>query len=211
MAKTKVIKINPLNLATIEVTIEGDSDLILNKMDDITRRKLIRKFTNQPVDIEEPNEWEEIITSMHWRDGKPKEFTEETFKDALKNNAPCITTFGLSDSFSKALVRSGLEKKSTSFRDYVRVIPCQGLVPIKYAEHNLDINLVPAKMGVPVLSRQNRFTGWTATFKVQYVEGGVYSLEQILQVINLAGFGGGIGSGRDCGFGRYHIVDVKGA
>ena len=43
------------------------------------------------------------------------------------------------------------------------------------------------------------------------LDGGAYSLEQIIQVIGLAGFGGGIGSGRTSGYGRYHIVGVEAA
>jgi len=37
----------------------------------------------------------------------------------------------------------------------------------------------------------------------------VYSLEQLVNFINMAGFGLGIGSGRSSGYGRYHVVDVK--
>ena len=36
-----------------------------------------------------------------------------------------------------------------------------------------------------------------------------YRLQQARQIINLAGFGLGIGSGRSSGFGRYHIVSIK--
>ena len=37
----------------------------------------------------------------------------------------------------------------------------------------------------------------------------VYSAEQVLNIINLAGFGIGIGSGRSSGYGRYHIESVN--
>ena len=37
----------------------------------------------------------------------------------------------------------------------------------------------------------------------------VYSLEQIINIINLAGFGLGIGSGRTSGYGRYHVEEVR--
>lgn len=210
MATTKVIEIKPLNLVTAEITIEGDTDLILNKMNDVTYRKLTDERTGKSKKIEETNVWEEIITSMHWRDGKPKEFTEETLKDALKNNAPCITTFGLYTSFKDAVTRHEIAQYSTKFKSNINVVSDGGLVPVTFAEHYIDEKLIQPKKGAPVLSRQNRFTGWTATFKVQFIEGGVYSLEQIVQIISLAGFGGGIGSGRELGFGRYHIVDVKG-
>jgi len=64
------------------------------------------------------------------------------------------------------------------------------------------------KKGSPVLVRLNRFSGWSATFMVSYMES-VYSAEQIINIINLAGFGIGIGSGRTSGFGRYHVENVN--
>lgn len=52
------------------------------------------------------------------------------------------------------------------------------------------------------------FSGWKATFTVQFRDN-VYSAEQTASIINLAGFGLGIGSGRSSGFGRYHIESIE--
>ena len=62
--------------------------------------------------------------------------------------------------------------------------------------------------GKPALVRMNRFSGWSAEFTIQFTEN-VYSLEQIINIINLAGFGLGIGSGRTSGYGRYHVEEVR--
>lgn len=211
MPKTREITVNPIQLTTVTVRIEGDSDLILNQMNAINRRTLTDKQKNKSKRVEEKNEWEEVITAIHWRDGEPKVFTEESMKDALVNNAPCITSFGLKKSFEEAIVRNEIDKYATKLRNGVNVVANNGLVPIKFAEHYIDEKLMPAKRGVPVLTRQNRFTGWSAEFKIQFIDGGAYSLEQIIQIIGLAGFGGGIGSGRTSGYGRYHIVGVEAA
>ena len=37
----------------------------------------------------------------------------------------------------------------------------------------------------------------------------IYSAEQIVNIINLAGFGIGIGSGRTSGYGRYHVENIE--
>ena len=37
----------------------------------------------------------------------------------------------------------------------------------------------------------------------------ISSLEQIVNIVNLAGFGNGIGSGRSSGYGRYHVDGIK--
>lgn len=144
---------------------------------------------------------------MHWFNGKPSDFSEEGLQEALKNNAPCITSFGLKKSFGEAVVRNEIDKYKTKFDSNVNIIAPGGLIPITFAEYNIDEKLMSPKKGSPVLVRLNRFSGWKATFTLSYTDN-VYSLEQILNIINLAGFGGGIGSGRSSGYGRYHIERI---
>ena len=211
MKKTEVIEVQKIEPKTVEITIEGDTDLILNKMNDVTRRQLTDARKDKAKDLSKPNEWEEIITAMHWINGKPKEFTEKSLKENLnaEKNAPCITAFGLKKSFDDAVVRNEISQYSTKFDSNVNVIGASdNLVPITFTEYHLDEKLMSPKKGAPVLAKLNRFSGWRATFKISYLEN-VYSLEQIVNVINLAGFGLGIGSGRKSNYGRYHIVNIK--
>lgn len=178
-------------------------------MNDCSARKLTDERKNKAKDTAATNVWEEVITSMHWYDGKPTDFTEEGLRKALANNAPCITAFGLKKSFGQAVVQNKIDTYATKFNAAVNVIAKGNLVPIKFAEHFIDEKLMSPKKGAPVLVRLNRFSGWSATFTIQYTEN-AYSLEQILNIIRLAGFGNGIGSGRTSGYGRYHIESVEG-
>lgn len=209
MKKKEEIKLIELNTKRMEVTIVGDSDLVLNKMDDITAEQLVGERTGEAKRLEKPNEWEKIITSMHWYNGKPTDFSEEGLKKALKDNSPCISAFGLKRSFCDAVVRNEIDKYKTKFDANINILSVGGLVPIKFAQHVIDEKLMSPQRGKPVLSRTNRFIGWSATFTVSYMDN-VYSAEQILNIINLAGFGLGIGGGRPSGFGRYHVESVKG-
>ena len=190
------------------ITISGDGTLILNKMNDVTTRNLIDEQSNKAKDTAAPNPWEAIITSMHWRNGKPTDFSEAGFREALTHNAPCISAFGLKKSFGDSVVRNEIDKYKTKFDANVNVIAKNNLVPITFAEHWLDTKLIPTRKGSQVLSTQNCFSGWKATFTVQFRDN-VYSAEQIASIINLAGFGLGIGSGRSSGFGRYHIESIE--
>ena len=212
MAKEeKVIFLRPINKKTMTVTIEGDSDLILNKMNKRTVEMLTDQRKDKGKTIREVNPWEDIITSMHWRDDLGDiDYTMDTLKDLLTNNAPCISAFGLKKSFGQAVVRNEVDKYSTKFDACVNILAPGNLVPIKFAEHHVDEKLMSPKRGAPILSRQNRFAGWEATFTIQFMDGGSYSEDQIVQVINLAGFGLGIGSGRSSGYGRYHVKEVLG-
>ena len=203
-----VIEVKPLGNRFMEVTIVGDSDLILNKMNDVNAKQLIDKRKDKAKDMEKSNVWENIITSMHWYNGKPTDFSEAGLEDALKNNAPCITDFGLKKSFGDAVVRYEIDKYRTKFDANINMVSNGGLVPITFAEHYIDEKLMSPKKGSPVLVHLNRFSGWKATFTVSFMEN-VFSAEQIVNIINYAGFGLGIGSGRSSGFGRDHVSEVK--
>lgn len=205
----KTIEIKPISPKKILVSIEGDSDLILNKMNDVSTRQLTDERKDKAKSLEKPNEYEQIITSIHWLHGKPSEFSEKTLKDALKNNAPCITAFGMKKSLGQAVVRNEIDTYATKFDASVNILgQGDGLIPIRFTEHNVDEKLMSPKRGAPILVRLNRFSGWSADIVISFIDN-VYSEEQLLNIVNLAGFGIGIGSGRSSGFGRYHVTNVK--
>lgn len=205
----EVLEVREIKPQLLTVHIVGDTDIVINKISDPAAREMIAKRKGKANSIEKPNEWEEIITSIHWRDGKPTEFSEKAMKEALKKNAPCITTFGLKKSFGEAVVRLGIDTYSTKFDASVNILGSGGLVPIKFTEHYIDEKLMSPKKGSPVLVHLNRFRGWSADIQLSFIDS-VYSAEQLLNVINLAGFGIGIGSGRrSCGYGRYHVESIK--
>jgi len=208
---TKEIKLESIKVKQAHIFIEGDGDIVLNKMNARNERMLTAEDRKKVKEV--PNQWEDIITAIHWRDGVPcvntyAECTEELFYDMLRNNAPCITAFGLKKSFNQAVVRNEIDKYSTKFDNAVNVVADKGLVPIQFTGWSLDKTLMSPKKGAPITVCLNHFSGWKADFVINYTEH-VFSLEQIVNIINLAGFGLGIGSGRSSGFGRYHVVDVK--
>lgn len=211
MAKTKIetLEVREVVPQTITIHIVGDTDLVLNKMNDVTTRQLVDARSGKGKKIETPNVWEEIITAIHWRDGKPTDLSEEGLVHALKTNAPCLTAFGLKKSFGEAVVRLGIDTYSTKFDASVNLLSSGGLVPITFTEHFVDEKLMSPKKGAPVLVHLNRFTGWSADIQISYIDS-VYSSEQLINIVNLAGFGIGIGSGRrSCGYGRYHVEGVR--
>lgn len=212
--KEEAIELQSITPKTVTIRIVGDSDLVLNKMNDVSTRQLTDQRKDKAKSIEKPNLWEQIITSVHWLEGKPAmdsaDYSEETMHDLLENNAPCITAFGLKKSFGQAVVRNEISQYATKFDATLNVIgKGDGLVPIKFTEWHVDEKLMSPKRGAPVLVYLNRFSGWSADVTISYLEN-VYSLEQIINIINLAGFGMGIGSGRTSGYGRYHVEDIVG-
>ena len=111
-------------------------------------------------------------------------------------------------SFGEAVVRNEIDKYKTKFDANVNIIAPNNLIPIKFTGYELDEKLMSPKKGSPVLVRLNRFIGWSADIVVQYLDN-VYSEEQIINIVNLAGFGLGIGSGRTSGYGRYSVTAIS--
>ena len=211
MKKPGTITIDPINVKRARVSIEGTSDLVLNKMNARNERMLLSDDRKKVREV--PNPWEDIITSIHWRDPLPfkntyTECTEQSMQELLANNAPCITAFGLKKSFGQAVCRNGIDKFATKLDAAINVIAPMGLVPITFSEWKLDEKLMSPQKGSPITVRLNHFCGWKAQFDIDYTEH-VYSLDQIINFIYYAGFGLGIGSGRTSGYGRYTVVDVK--
>ena len=193
------------------IFIEGDGDIVLNKMNARNTRMLTAEDRKSIKEV--PNVWEDIITSIHWRDELPMtntytESSKEMLENLLKNNAPCISAFGLKKSFGQAVVRNEIDKYATKFDNAINIVADKGLIPITFTNWSLDERLMSPQKGSPVTVRLSHFSGWKAHFKINYTDH-VYSLEQIVNIINLAGFGLGIGSGRTSGYGRYHVVDIK--
>ena len=204
------IELMKIDVKSATVSIDGDSDLGLNKMNARNTRMLTADDRKKVKEV--PNRWEDIITAINWRDALPTDNTyrdcdEAMLHDLLKNNAPCISAFGLKKSFGQAVVRNEIDKYATKFDNAVNVIATKGLVPVTFAEWSLDERLMSPKRGAPINVALNHFSGWKAAFRINYTDN-VYGIEAIVNIINLAGFGLGIGSGRTSGFGRYHVTGI---
>lgn len=213
MKKDKnVIALEHIEVHRAIISIKGDGELVLNRMNARTVRQLTEERNDNKRTIKQsPNVWEDIITAIHWRDGFQMkdtylESSEEKLRDMLEHNAPCITGFGLKKSFDQAVVRNEIDTYSTKFDNAVNVV--DQLIPIKFASWRIEEQLMSPKKGAPVLARLNKFAGWSADVTISYTDN-VYSIDQIVNIINLAGFGLGIGSGRSSGYGRYHVAQVQ--
>lgn len=213
MKDKNVIELKDMSALTksVTVTIEGDGDIVLNKMNARNTRELSADDRNTSKEVSNP--WEDIITSIHWRDKLETENTytdcdEEMMHHLLETNAPCIPAFALKKAFGDAVVRNGIDTYKTKFDCAMNIVANNGRVPITFAEWSLDERLMSPKKGKPVLVRLNHFGGWKAEFRIDYTEN-VYTLNELIHIINLAGFSLGVGSGRTSGYGRFHVVDVR--
>lgn len=216
MAEKKVkIEVKPLKTETIEVTIVGDSDLILNKMTDSSIEEIKDSQTGKTAkkSKEAINMYQRLVESLHWMDGKETEFTEEGWKNALKNNRVGYDASGIKKGICDAAVRVLGESKSTITNANIQIIPEKAnLVPITFTGVGYDESIITNWKGNAFLTYRNVFSGWSCKFKVQFMPDNV-SLEQVIEMIQAMGFACGIGAHR-VGLkggtnGQFHVADVQ--
>lgn len=213
MAKGEVITVKKPDIKFADIEITGDGDLVLNKKNARTVRMLSADDRKQFV--QKPNKWEDLTTAIHWRDCLMRtdgsavqdtytECDEDIFYYNLEHNAPCISAFGLKKTLNAAVVRNKIDKYSTNFDSAVNIVADRNLVPITFAEHFIDTQIMTPQRGSPITANLHHFSGWKAVVRISFMEN-VFMLQSIVNIFQLAGFGIGIGSGRTSGFGRYHV------
>lgn len=215
MSDKKSLSVKPLNIKTVEITIEGDSDLILNKMTDSSITEIVEKQTGKTAKKakEAINQWQRLIEGLHWMDGKEEDFTEEGWKKALEKNRVGYDASGIKKGICDAAVRVLGESKSTITNANIQVIPEKAnLVPIKFSNVAIDESVITNYKGNAFVTYRNVFSGWSSKFKVQFMSDNI-SIEQLVELIQAMGFAGGLGAHR-VGLkggtnGQFHVKNVQ--
>lgn len=202
----------PVETKAITVTIEGTSDLILNQMNARNQRALMGKYTGSGKMVrQDPNMWEDLITQIHWLNPPPmtdtyKESNEAMMSKLLKTNAPCITGFGFKKMLASALRNNDIETYANRLNSSINIRCKRGdLIPVRFSNWGYETKLMPGPMKSQILTYFNHFAGWSADVTIEFTTN-VYTAEQIINLVKLAGFGCGIGSGRSSGYGRFTVA-----
>ncbi len=211
----KKITVKPLDVTEIRVTIEGDSDLILNKMTDSSIQEIVDSQTGKTnkKSKEAINQWQRLMESVHWMDGKETDFTEEGWKNALKNNRIGYDATGIKQGICEAAVRVLGNSKSTVENASIQIVPEKAnLVPIEFDDIKIDESVITNFKGNAFLCYRNVFSNWKSTFVVKFLEKN-FSIEQVIELIQAMGFAGGLGA-RRVGLkggtnGQFHVSNVE--
>lgn len=193
-AKEEEILLKPIEIKEIEITIKGVSSLIVNNFNEKSRQQIIDAQMKKTKVKELRNPIEDFMRACYWLTPMPTEFTEESFGKALQEGA----RFGFPAKGIKASIVSGAYRNNMS-KDKVSLygaflIP-EELVEIKFEEIIMREDYVRIAHGGTDVRFRPEFKNWSMTFKMQYNEN-TYSLEQIINFINLGGFSCGLGEMR---------------
>lgn len=212
-----VIEIKPVKIVRVPITIVGDSPLIVHAWSEKAKRMMLEMQmkvakTKKARDVRDP--FAEYIDSMYWLTEKPSEATPEAFEQALANGAKFgFPVTGIKQAAISAAYRSGSTKDMASMRGvfFINGTDSSEYGTIQCDRPDIREDMVKIGMGTADLRYRAEFKNWKMQVMLTYNDNGVYTLEHIVNAINLGGFMCGIGEWRperDGQNGMYHVEVV---
>lgn len=216
--KTETIEIKPIEMKIVEVTLVGDTPLIMHAWNEKAKRMMLeaqqgkakgkKKETKNPVD--------DFIQSMYWLTNKPdtdgmnEDECKEAFEQAIENGAKFgfpVTAF--KQAAISAAYRMGWAKDKMSLRGVFFIDTDYGdMAEIVSDSPTIREDMVKIGMGTADIRYRGEFNHWHTTIRLKYNANGQYSLENILNILNAGGMVCGVGEWRperDGQFGMFHV------
>lgn len=209
----EIIEIKPIEIVTTTIRIKGDTPLIMHKWSEKAKRMILDKQTKATKSKarEAKNPVEDFIDSMYWMENEPTEKTEQAFMHAVEAGARWgFPVTAIKQATISAAYRNGLTKDMASIRG-VFFIDGEGpelLAEVKGCVPEMREDMVRVGMGVADIRFRGMFPEWYMDLNIRYNKNGMYTLEQIVNLINVGGFSCGIGEWRpekDGQNGMYHV------
>lgn len=212
----QIIEIKPVEIVTTTIRIQGDTPLIMHKWSEKAKKMILDKQTKatktKARDLKNPVE--DFIDSMYWIEGEPAEKNEEAFLEAAESGARWgFPVTAIKQATISAAYRNGLSKDMASLRGAF-FIDGEGpdlLAEVKGSVPTMREDMVRVGMGVADIRFRGQFENWHMDLTIRYNKNGQYTLEQIVNLINVGGFSCGIGEWRpekDGQNGMYHVVGM---
>lgn len=206
---TEVITIQPVEKVTAEITIVGETPLIVHAWSEKAKKEMLDaqqgKSKGKKKDLKNPVA--DFIRSMYWLDGTPEipegateEECEEIFNKAIENGARFgFPAVAIKKAAVSAAYRQGLTKDKVSANGsfWLTGIDDPEFVVIESEEPPvMREDMVKIGMGTADLRYRGEFKNWKCKCKISYLKDGAFSLENIISMINLGGFSCGLGEWR---------------
>lgn len=209
-----IIEIKPINIVTTTVRIAGDTPLIMHRWSEKAKRMILEKQMKKTKSSakEAKNPVEEFIESVYWMEGKPTEYTEEAFEEACRNGARFgFPATAIKQATISSAYRNGITKDMASLRGafFIAGDGSDLLAEVKGCTPTMREDMVRVGMGVADIRFRGEFASWYMDLQVSYNANGAYTLDQIINLINVGGFSCGIGEWRpekDGNYGMYHVA-----
>lgn len=220
----KTIEIKPLELETVDITIVGNTPLIVHAWDEKAKRMMLDKQTGKAKkakhEIKVPVN--DFMNSLYWLTEKPDNGADDDdawdkFTEAVSDGARFgFPLSGIKQSIITGASRGGLDVKMTELRGSFFIAGATDAATFDMAEIIADQPIMREDM-VKVggmsktadIRHRGEFRNWRIPLKLTYNKNGKYSLEQLLSCVGHGGYVTGIGEWRpekDGQYGMYRLA-----
>lgn len=214
--KTTTVEIKPVDIAIVNVRIEGDTPLIVHRWDEKVKQEILDKEMGKAKKaraIKRPID--DFCRSMYWMENEPaKDATDDEIMEAVETGRFGFKVTGVKQAAISSAYRSGMTKDKVSLQGafFIDGEGEEQLVEIKGDKPHIREDMVRVGMGSADIRYRGEFDHWYMDLTLRYNKNGQYSLEQILNILNLGGFCCGIGEWRPEKAGQngmYHVVATE--
>lgn len=215
----ETIEIKPVEIAVVDVRIVGDTPLIMHRWSEKAKRQMLEDMMNTGATPKRPREpkapVDEFCRSMYWMEGCPAEgATDDEIMAAVPNGRFGFPVTAIKQAAISAAFRSGMSKDKVSLQAafFIDGEGPEQLAEVKGDKPIMREDMVKVNMGKPDMRYRGEFHNWYMDLTIRYNKNGQYTLKQILNIINMGGFGCGIGEWRPEKSGQngmYHLAVNK--
>ena len=206
---TEVITIKPIEKVSAEITIVGETPLIVHAWSEKAKKEMLdaQQGKAKGKKKEYKNPVADFIRSMYWLNGMPEipegateEECEVIFNKAIEKGAKFgFPAVAIKKAAVSAAYRQGITKDKVSANGsfWLMGVDDPEFVEIETEEPPvMREDMVKIGMGTADIRYRGEFKNWKCRCKVSYLKDGVFSLENIISMINLGGFSCGLGEWR---------------
>lgn len=222
-AEKEIIKINTPKIITTNITLVGDTPLIVHAWGQKAKRMMLEaqqktKKDKKAMAIRDP--FSEFMEALYWITPQPEENTPEAFENAVVNGAKFgFPTIAIKQAALSACYRAGIIPNQIGMKSVFYLNALDGvdngtgseLAVIETPEPpecREDMVKIGGMTKVADLRYRPCFKNWKIRLKVSLIDVGTFTMENVINAIEMGGFMNGIGEWRmerDGDFGRFHV------
>lgn len=191
------IQINPINIQSMSVTIVGQTPLIFNKFSEKAKQMIkdkVTKETKANIKKEPKNPQQLYEDSFYYTKDGEVAFPALNIKQAIVSAARNV------DGLPMTLLRGGVFVYGDQ----------DGMIKVDYEKKEMREDMV--RVGTFKDAADIRFrgqvSGWSMTFMIKF-NADLFTAGQVINLLNIAGFSGGIGEWRPEKNGDFGTFTVK--
>ena len=202
--QTQAVSIPAMNIRSMEIVLVGDAPLVVHAWSDKAKKMMLDKQMKKATGGKEAKDPEQcFIDSLYWVGKKPKKATMADVKKGafgfptIAFKSAAVDACRNVDGMTMTMARGAFHISGRTTRIDGKPRPREDMVRVG--------------MGTADIRYRGEFDPWRVTLSIRY-NAGVLSIEQIVNLFNVAGFAIGVGEGRpqkNGSWGMFHVATDK--